>query len=84
MCLIPLQGGVSMSEINDLRSPARKLIRFFMSSRDGWKSKCVDAKYELKLLKRKHERLNRRCESLAQRCKELQGIKKTGEHGGEG
>jgi hypothetical protein len=69
-----------MTEIDELRSPTRKLIRFFVSSRDGWKAKCVDAKYELKLLKRKHQRLNRRCDSLAERCKQLQGIKKTDNH----
>lgn len=56
MCLIPSQGGVLMTEIDELRSPTRKLIRLFMSSRDGWKAKCVDAKYELKLLKRKPQR----------------------------
>jgi hypothetical protein len=69
-----------MTEIDELRSPTRKLIRFFVSSRDGWKGKCVDAKYELKLLKRKYKRLNQRCDSLAQRCEELQGLKKADDH----
>ena len=41
----------------EFRSPLRKLVAFFKSSRDKWKAKCQQAKYELKLLKRRFERL---------------------------
>ena len=38
-------------------SPVRKLVAFFKSSRDKWKRKCQETKYELKLLKRRFENL---------------------------
>jgi len=41
------------------RSPLRKLVVFFRNSRDQWKKKCQDAKYELKLLKRRLDRLQK-------------------------
>lgn len=31
-------------------TPLRKLVRFFQSSRDGWKAKCQQAKKECKKL----------------------------------
>ena len=37
-------------EIDTFRSPRKKLLRFFHSSRDRWKAKCLRAKSELKLL----------------------------------
>jgi len=37
-------------ESDELKSPVRKLVRFFRSSRDGWKSKYQEAK-------RNHKRL---------------------------
>jgi hypothetical protein len=64
-----------MTTTTDFKSPARKLIQFFQASRDGWKAKCLEAKYELKLLKRKHARLNRRCQELVQQCKQLEELK---------
>ena len=42
-----------------LRSPLRKLVVFFRKSRDNWKNKYQDAKYELKLLKRRHANLRK-------------------------
>ena len=39
------------------RSPLRKLVAFFNASRDRWKEKCQQAKYELKLLKRRFRNL---------------------------
>ena len=39
------------------RSPLRKLVFFFEKSRDKWKVKCQNAKYELRLLKRKFANL---------------------------
>jgi FtsZ-binding cell division protein ZapB len=41
----------------EFRSPLRKLVAFFKASRDKWKEKCQQAKYELKLLKRRFENL---------------------------
>jgi len=41
----------------EFRSPLRKLVAFFQASRDKWKAKCQQAKYELKLLKRRFENL---------------------------
>jgi len=37
-------------ESDELRSPVRKLVRFFRSSRDGWKSKYQEAKRTIKRL----------------------------------
>ena len=41
----------------EFRSPLRKLVAFFQASRDKWKEKCQQTKYELKLLKRRFENL---------------------------
>lgn len=35
------------------KSPKWKLIRFFEKSRDTWKMKAKDAKYQIKLLRKK-------------------------------
>ena len=35
------------------KSPQRKLVKFFQTSRDQWKAKCRGAKAELKTLKKK-------------------------------
>ena len=37
-------------ESDELKSPVRKLVRFFRSSRDGWKSKYQEAKRKIKRL----------------------------------
>ena len=37
-------------ETKELRSPVRKLVRFFRSSRDGWKAKCQEWKRNNKRL----------------------------------
>ena len=36
--------------ITEYRSPPRKLAQFFERSRDLWKTRCVQAKYRVKLL----------------------------------
>lgn len=46
----------------EFRSPLRKLVVFFQKSRDKWKAKCVSAKYELKLLKRRFVNLESNCD----------------------
>jgi FtsZ-binding cell division protein ZapB len=47
-------------------SPLRKLVASFQASRDKWKAKCQQAKYELKLLKRRFENLQIRCDRWRQ------------------
>jgi septal ring factor EnvC (AmiA/AmiB activator) len=43
----------SQSEGKKYKSPKHKLIRFFENSRDKWKKKARDAKYQIKLLRKK-------------------------------
>ena len=43
----------------EFRSPLRKLVVFFQASRDRWKEKCQQVKYQLKLLKRRFENLQK-------------------------
>ena len=43
----------------EFRSPLRKLVAFFKASRDNWKEKCQQVKYQLKLLKRRFENLQK-------------------------
>jgi predicted nucleic acid-binding Zn-ribbon protein len=38
------------SDVHVLRSPLRKLVRFFQRSRDNWKRKCQEAKMRYKLM----------------------------------
>jgi hypothetical protein len=35
------------------KTPKSKLVRFFKKSRDQWKTKTKDAKYQIKLLRKK-------------------------------
>ena len=67
------------------RSPLRKLVVFFQASRDRWKEKCQQVKYQLKLLKRRFENLQKnrdlwqqrsrdaetQCDQLQTRCEHL-------------
>jgi len=41
----------------EFRSPLRKLVVFLKASREKWKEKCQQLKYELKLLKRRFDNL---------------------------
>jgi len=54
------------------RSPLRKLVAFFKTSRDNWKAKCQQVKYELKLLKRRFENLQKNRELWQQRYREAE------------
>ncbi len=54
----------------EFRSPLRKLVAFFKASRDKWKKKCQQAKYELKLLKRRFDNLQVRHDKWRQRYQE--------------
>lgn len=56
----------------EYRSPLRKLVAFFKKSRDQWKKKCRQVKYELKLLKRKIGNLQKRHDQWMQRCQEAE------------
>ena len=57
------QNADKITEVNgimahfEFRRALRKLVAFFKASRDKWKEKCQQAKYELKLLKRRFENL---------------------------
>lgn len=67
------------------RSPLRKLVVFFQASRDNWKEKCQQVKYQFKLLKRRFENLQKnrnlwqqrsrdaetQCDQLQDRCEHL-------------
>lgn len=46
-------------EVKEYRSPVRKLLRFFMRSRDGWKRKCQQAKVVVKRLANRSDALTR-------------------------
>ena len=54
------------------RSPVRKLVVFFHASRDRWKQKCQQAKYELKLLKRRYANLKKNHDQWEQRYREAE------------
>jgi hypothetical protein len=48
-----LQGGIAMSTVKDaveLKSPVRKLVRFFRRSRDRWKAKHHELKQKCRRL----------------------------------
>ncbi len=44
-------------EVGTYLSPVRKLVRFFESSRNGWKRKCLDAKVRIKRLSNQKQKL---------------------------
>jgi hypothetical protein len=37
-------------DVDQYRSPRKKLLRFFVGSRDGWKTKCAEANEDRKRL----------------------------------
>lgn len=41
---------LASKELDQYVSPRKKLLRFFMGSRDGWKAKCLEAKERSKRL----------------------------------
>lgn len=55
------------------KSPKWKLIRFFEDSRNKWKIKAKDAKYQIKLLRK-------RVKYLEQHKKEFKGLSNNLEH----
>lgn len=54
------------------KSPIRKLVTFFKGSRDKWKSKCQDAKYQIKLLKKRLLYMEKRRAELKWKIKTLE------------
>lgn len=61
-------------------TPLRKLTRFFQSSRDGWKAKCLHAKKECKLLAnqvRAVEKSRQHWKEVARQCqREIRELQK--------
>jgi len=56
----------------EFRSPVRKLVALFHASRDKWKQKCQQAKYELKLLKRRYANLKKNHDRWEQQYREAE------------
>jgi septal ring factor EnvC (AmiA/AmiB activator) len=54
------------------KSPRRKLVTFFRKSRDQWKHKCLEAKYQIKLLRNQTKRLKEKRASLTSEVKALE------------
>jgi hypothetical protein len=67
-------------QVDEFRSPVRKLVRFFQRSRDNWKRKCIEAKRRCKLLANQVRAVEKsraewraRAEELAERVSRLEG-----------
>jgi hypothetical protein len=60
------------SHSDSYKSPLRKLVNYFKKSRNQWKAKCQEAKYQVKLLKNKIRYVDQRKEDLKRRVKELE------------
>ena len=56
----------------DYKSPKRKLIRFFEKSRNKWKEKCRQTKYQIKLLRNRIRYLEKSKTISKNRVKELE------------
>jgi hypothetical protein len=63
-----------MPDDNAYKSPMKNLVIFFEHSRNNWKSKCQQAKYQVKLLQNKVRYLEKRKVELNKRVKELEEI----------
>lgn len=60
------------SDSENYKSPVGKLIKFFNKSRDKWKSKCLDAKYKIKLLRNQVRYMEKSKAELKIKIKELE------------
>jgi peptidoglycan hydrolase CwlO-like protein len=60
------------SNSDSYKSPARKLVPFFEKSRNKWKAKCQEAKYQVKVLKNKIRYMDKSKEKFKMRVKELE------------
>ncbi len=63
---------VQSHEIKNYKSPRRILFRFFEKSRNKWKDKCREAKYQIKLLQNKTRYLEKNKTIFKNRVKELE------------
>lgn len=54
------------------KSPKWKLIRFFESSRNKWKKKAKDAKYQIKLLRKRVKYLEQHKREFKERSNNLE------------
>ncbi len=63
---------VQISATKIYKSPKRKLVRFFEKSRNKWKDKCQQAKYQIKLLRNKIRYLENNKTIYKERVKELE------------
>lgn len=54
------------------KSPMSKLVSFFEGSRDKWKIKAKDAKYQIKLLRKKIKYLEQNKNEFKNRSKDLE------------
>ncbi len=57
---------------NKYKSPMSKLVRFFEGSRNGWKEKAKDAKYQIKLLRKRVKYLEQNKSKFQKRSKNLE------------
>lgn len=75
------------AEEKNYKSPKCKLIKFFENSRDGWKQKSKDTKYQVKLLRKKikymeqskkeyKETINNQAHQIEQMQAEIERLKK--------
>ena len=60
------------SETKSYTSPRRKLVKFFEKSRNKWKDKCQQAKYQIKLLRNKIRYLEKSKSLSKNRVQELE------------
>ena len=56
---------------NGYKSPARKLVSFFKSSRDSWKEKFQDLKIKHRNLERRHEYASDKINGLKEEVRQL-------------
>jgi len=59
------------SVVEEYKSPVRKLVPFFKDSRDKWKTKCKAAKYQIKLLRNRLRKIEKRDADLKKEIKAL-------------
>jgi chromosome segregation ATPase len=80
---------LASKDVNEYKSPVRKLVRFFVGSRDGWKTKYAKAKKKCKRLsnqvravEKSREEWRSRAEQRDRRIAELEeevaGLKSSG------
>ena len=58
-------------EVESFRSPVKKLVRFFVRSRDGWKGKCQRAKSRVKYLGNRVQKLTASRDRWKERAQSL-------------